>query len=192
MSAAYAKSSITPDLQEENQHAATYLRPAGQPATDGRPFMAPATGSAQDIQERTIRMSTANNKGHPQVIGAEKFAELVAEKSGGKIEVKIFPGGVLGPDLQNFSAMQGGTLEMTVVNASLLAGNVKQFAIFDLPFLFQHPRGSLRGHGRPGRQEAARHAAREGSGGPRLLGAGLPRHQQPSSGRSRRSRTSKA
>ena len=59
----------------------------------------PAVAMAQDIQERTIRMSTANNKGHPQVIGAEKFAELVAAKSGGKIEVKIFPGGVLGPDL---------------------------------------------------------------------------------------------
>jgi TRAP-type transport system periplasmic protein len=97
----------------------------------------PAVLVAQDIQERTIRMSTANNKGHPQVIGAEKFAELVEEKSGGKIEVKIFPGGVLGPDLQNFSAMQGGTLDMNVGNASLLAGNVKQFAIFDLPFLFR-------------------------------------------------------
>jgi TRAP-type transport system periplasmic protein len=59
----------------------------------------PTVSAAQDIQERTIRMSTANNKGHPQVMGAERFAELVAEKSGGKIEVKIFPGGVLGPDL---------------------------------------------------------------------------------------------
>jgi TRAP-type transport system periplasmic protein len=95
-------------------------------------------GQAQDIQERTIRLSCANNKGHPQVIGAEKFAELVEEKSGGKIEVKIFPGGVLGPDLQNFSAMQGGTLDMNVGNASLLAGNVKEFAIFDFPFLFHN------------------------------------------------------
>ncbi|MFO1047325.1 MAG: TRAP transporter substrate-binding protein [Geminicoccaceae bacterium] len=99
-------------------------------------MLAPVAGRAQDIQERTIRMSTANNKGHPQVMGAERFAELVSEKSGGKITVKIFPGGVLGPDLQNFSAMQGGTLDMNVGNASLLAGNVKQFAIFDLPFLF--------------------------------------------------------
>ncbi len=99
-------------------------------------MLAPIAGQAQDIQERTIRMSTANNKGHPQVMGAERFAELVSEKSGGKITVKIFPGGVLGPDLQNFSAMQGGTLDMNVGNASLLAGNVKEFAIFDLPFLF--------------------------------------------------------
>ena len=32
-------------------------------------------------------------------MGVEKFAELVKEKSGGKITVKPFPGGVLGPDL---------------------------------------------------------------------------------------------
>lgn len=101
-------------------------------------ILATGMAHAQDIQERTIRLSCANNKGHPQVIGAERFAELVEEKSGGKIEVKIFPGGVLGPDLQNFSAMQGGTLDMNVGNASLLAGNVKEFAIFDFPFLFRN------------------------------------------------------
>lgn len=94
---------------------------------------------AQDIQERTLRLSTAGNKGSPHVIGAEKFAELVEEKSGGKIEVKIYPGGVLGPDLQNYSAMQGGTLDFNISNASYLAGNVKELAIFDFPFLFNTP-----------------------------------------------------
>jgi tripartite ATP-independent transporter DctP family solute receptor len=34
--------------------------------------------------------------------------------------------------------MQGGTVEMTVMNASLLAGNVKEMAIFDFPFLFSN------------------------------------------------------
>ena len=67
-------------------------------------FMAPATGSAQDIQERTLKFPSASNKGHPQVMGVLKFAELVEEKSGGKITVKAFPGGVLGPDLQTVSA----------------------------------------------------------------------------------------
>ena len=39
-------------------------------------------------------------------------------------------------DAQVVSAMQGGTVEMNVMNASLLAGNVKEMAIFDYPFLF--------------------------------------------------------
>ena len=95
-------------------------------------------GHAADIETRTIKFPSASNKGHPQVMGVEKFAELVAAKTGGKITVKPFPGGTLGPDLQTVSAMQGGTVEMTVMNASLLAGNVKEMAIFDFPFLFSN------------------------------------------------------
>ncbi|WP_169806059.1 TRAP transporter substrate-binding protein DctP, partial [Azohydromonas lata] len=93
---------------------------------------------AADIQARTIKFPAASNKGHPQVMGVEKFAELVAQKSGGKLTVKPFPGGTLGPDAQVVSAMQGGTVEMNVMNASLLAGNVKEMAVFDYPFLFNN------------------------------------------------------
>ncbi len=92
--------------------------------------------AAADVQERTIKFPSASNKGHPQVLGVEKFAELVKQKSGGKITVKPFPGGALGPDLQVVSALQGGTVEMNVMNASLLAGNVKEMTLFDIPYLF--------------------------------------------------------
>ncbi|HEY7382086.1 MAG TPA: TRAP transporter substrate-binding protein [Beijerinckiaceae bacterium] len=88
------------------------------------------------IQTRTLRFPSASNRGHPQVLGVEKFAEIVARKSGGKITVRPFPGGTLGPDLQVVSAMQGGTIDLNVMNASLLAGNVKEMAALDLPFLF--------------------------------------------------------
>ncbi|MEI2297175.1 TRAP transporter substrate-binding protein [Ensifer sp. MJa1] len=89
-----------------------------------------------EIRDQTIKFASANNKGHPQVTGMEKFAELVKDKSGGKIEVKLFPGGTLGGDVQTVSALQGGVIEMTVLNAGILANNVKQFGAVDLPFLF--------------------------------------------------------
>jgi TRAP-type transport system periplasmic protein len=95
-------------------------------------------GRAAEVQKRTLKFPSASNKGHPQVIGVEKFGELVKEKSGGLITVKPFPGGTLGPDLPVVSAMQGGTIEMTVMNASLLAGNVKEMAVLDFPFLFNN------------------------------------------------------
>jgi tripartite ATP-independent transporter DctP family solute receptor len=50
--------------------------------------------------------------------------------------VKLFPGGTLGGDVQTVSALQGGTIEMTVLNAGILSNQVKEFAIFDFPFLF--------------------------------------------------------
>ncbi|WP_018238506.1 TRAP transporter substrate-binding protein [Ensifer sp. BR816] len=89
-----------------------------------------------EIRDQAIKFASANNKGHPQVTGMEKFAELVKEKSGGKIEVKLFPGGTLGGDVQTISALQGGVIEMTVLNAGILSNNVKQFGAVDLPFLF--------------------------------------------------------
>ncbi|MDQ3059936.1 MAG: TRAP transporter substrate-binding protein [Pseudomonadota bacterium] len=91
---------------------------------------------AQDIKERTIKFATQNPKGHPLVMGMEKFAELVKAKSGDKIKVKMFPGGALGGDQANVSALQGGTLEMVSMNSGILASQVKEFAIYDFPFLF--------------------------------------------------------
>ncbi len=93
------------------------------------------TASAE-IGAHTLKFAAANNKGHPQVTGMEKFAEIVKAKSGGKIDVKLFPGGVLGGDVQTVSALQGGVVEMLVLNAGILASNVKAFGAVDLPFLF--------------------------------------------------------
>jgi TRAP-type transport system periplasmic protein len=96
----------------------------------------PLAALSADIKERTIKFAFQNSKGHPQEMGAQKFAELVAQKSNHKITVKTFPGGTLGGDLQTVSALQGGTVEMTVLNAGILAAQAKEFAIFDFPFLF--------------------------------------------------------
>jgi tripartite ATP-independent transporter DctP family solute receptor len=92
--------------------------------------------AAQDIKERSFKLAQQNPKGHPVVMGAEKFAELVAAKSGGKIKVNLFPGGVLGGDAPTVSALQGGTIEMTMLNSGILASQVKDFEVFDFPFMF--------------------------------------------------------
>ncbi len=91
---------------------------------------------AADIKERSLKFATQNPKGHPIVIGMEKFAEVVAAKSGGKIKINLFPGGVLGGDAPTVSAMQGGTIDMASMNSGILASQVKEFAIYDFPFLF--------------------------------------------------------
>jgi len=92
-----------------------------------------------EINSHTLKFAAQNQKGHPQVQGMEKFADLVKEKSGGKITIKLFPGGTLGGDVQTLSALQGGTVEMSVMNAGLMSGVSKDFSLVDLPFLFQTP-----------------------------------------------------
>jgi tripartite ATP-independent transporter DctP family solute receptor len=87
-------------------------------------------------QDRTFKFALQNPKGHPLEIGANKFAELVAAKSGGKLKVNIFPGGTLGGDAANVSALQGGTIEFVMLNSGILASQVKDFEVFDFPFMF--------------------------------------------------------
>ena len=87
-------------------------------------------------QERSFKFALQNPKGHPLEVGAVKFAELVAAKSGGKLKVNVFAGGTLGGDAANVSALQGGTIEFVMLNSGILASQLKDFEIFDFPFMF--------------------------------------------------------
>ncbi len=93
------------------------------------------TAHAQ-VGERAFKLGLQNPKGHPLEIGASKFAEIVAAKSGGKMKVNVFAGGTLGGDAATVSALQGGTVEITVLNSGILASQVKDFEVFDFPFMF--------------------------------------------------------
>jgi tripartite ATP-independent transporter DctP family solute receptor len=97
-----------------------------------------ASSHAAEIRERTLRFAFQNVKEHPQGQGAQKFADLLTESSGGKIKVRLFPGGTLGGDVQTVSALQGGTLDLTVLNSGILAAQAKDFAMLDFPFLFNN------------------------------------------------------
>ncbi len=97
---------------------------------------------AQDIKERTIKFGLNGPEGHPAVAGMKKFADLVAAKSGGKIKVNLFLAGVLGSDQAITSSIQGGIVEMSVMNTGILASVAKELAIFDFPFLFANEKES--------------------------------------------------
>ncbi|MBA1228601.1 TRAP transporter substrate-binding protein [Pseudomonas viridiflava] len=99
-------------------------------------LLASVASQAADIRERTLRFAFQNVKEHPQGQGAQKFADLLSESSGGKIKVRLFPGGTLGGDVQTVSALQGGTLDITVLNSGILAAQAPDFAMLDFPFLF--------------------------------------------------------
>lgn len=97
-----------------------------------------STAQAADIKERTIRFSYVQPKTSHMGWGVEKFAELVAAKSGKKMTVKGFADGALGGDLQALSAVQGGTIEMTTMPIALMVGQVKSLGVFDAHFLFDN------------------------------------------------------
>ena len=100
--------------------------------------LAGVQAQAADIKERTLRFSFVQPKESHMGYGAQKFADLVAQKSGNRIKVRLFPNGTLGGDLQTVSSLQGGTLDITTLPPGLLVGLNKEFGAFDLPFLFDN------------------------------------------------------
>ena len=86
------------------------------------------------MKERVIRFGHLNNPDHPVSIGVKKFAELVAAKSGGKLQIKEFPSNQLGTEQQQTSALQGGVQEMQAPATTSLVGIVKDYGVVDFPF----------------------------------------------------------
>ncbi|MDA7416782.1 TRAP transporter substrate-binding protein [Xenophilus arseniciresistens] len=85
-------------------------------------------------QERTIRFGHLNNPDHPVSFGVKRFAEILSNKSGGKMKVQEFPSNQLGNEQQQQSALQGGVQQMYSPATTSLAGIVKEFGLIDFPF----------------------------------------------------------
>jgi len=95
------------------------------------------TAAWAEVGSHVLRLGTPLPDGHPISQAAVRFADLVAEKSGGQIEVKVYPGSVLGNELQMQSALQGGTQDFAIGTTTTLAGMVPEFSAIDMPYQFR-------------------------------------------------------
>lgn len=68
----------------------------------------------------------------------ERFQALVAQRSGGRIRVAVYPDSQLYGDHDEIEALQLGAVEMLAPSLSKFSAmGVNGFEVFDLPFLFQ-------------------------------------------------------
>lgn len=93
---------------------------------------------AKDIKTRIVRFGYGLAEDSPTGKATRHFADEVKRLSDGKIQVKTYGNGALGSDEQMQNALIGGSQEMTFVSTAPLAGMVKEFGVFDLPFLFDN------------------------------------------------------
>lgn len=100
------------------------------------------TGLAQNIRERSFKFALQPVKETAQSQGAQWFADRVKEKSKGKLNITVYPGSVLGSDVSTLSAMQGGTIDFSLMSTGNLGGHDKALNLFDLPFLFNSEKES--------------------------------------------------
>lgn len=87
--------------------------------------------------KKTLRLGHSLAKGHPVDNSLELFARLVAERSKGEVEIKVFPAGQLGQQRELIEQMQNGALDFAHANASPMAAFHEAYGVFDMPFLFR-------------------------------------------------------
>lgn len=101
-------------------------------------LLSAASQAAEEINRHNFKVAFVMAKDHPHGLGANKFAEILKEKSHGKMKVMVFANGTLGGDAQVIPSVQGGTVDMTMVTPGLLSGIEKSFGLYGMPFLFKN------------------------------------------------------
>ncbi len=95
------------------------------------------TATAAEPYKSEYKLSVVASRPIPIVEGAYRWAELVAEKTGGRINIKVYPGSSLvgGDNTREFTALRQGSVDLLVNSTINLSPTVKEANLFSLPFL---------------------------------------------------------
>ena len=83
-----------------------------------------------------LRLAHASAESDSQHLAALHFAERVKERSGGSLQVQVYPNSVLGNDNTALAGTRGGTIDMVLIGNPYYTGLMPQLNALDLPFLF--------------------------------------------------------
>jgi tripartite ATP-independent transporter DctP family solute receptor len=84
----------------------------------------------------TLTLGHGNAPNNPKSKAAEQFAELVKEKSGGKIAVAIEGGAKLGDDLAMIISVSTGKLDLSINSQGAASSLVPDLSAIGLPYAF--------------------------------------------------------
>lgn len=82
----------------------------------------------------TFKLGHLANEEHVWHQSALHFAELVTQKSDGKITIKVYPNEQLGSETDNLTGIQAGTMDMTITGETL-QNYVKEAALVAVPYM---------------------------------------------------------
>ncbi len=85
-----------------------------------------------------LRLAELNPEQDPVTQAFYEFANIVAEESNGRIDVRVFPSGQLGPQTEVLQALQTGAIDITRANpANLRDLGIQKIGVFSLPYIFE-------------------------------------------------------
>lgn len=85
----------------------------------------------------TLTLGHGAAPGNPRTVAAARFAELVAEKTGGRITINVAGSETLGSDSAMLTSLRTGALDMTANSQGAVSALVPEISALGLPFLFE-------------------------------------------------------
>lgn len=86
----------------------------------------------------TLTLGHGAAPGNPRTIAAAKFAELVAEKTEGRVKINVAGAETLGSDSAMLTSLRTGALDFTANSQGATSALVPELAALGLPFLFEN------------------------------------------------------
>lgn len=93
--------------------------------------------AALPADARSLRFAAEAPATDSQVLAAEQMSELLSERTGGELDLKIFAGSTLGNHQAAITGTRGNTIDMFVTGSGNLGGLVPEMGMVDIPFIFQ-------------------------------------------------------
>lgn len=91
-----------------------------------------------DAAEFTYKYATNLPESHPLVSRTKEVVEKIKEQTGGRLEIRVFPNGQLGSDMDMLSQLRSGALEFFHLSGTLLSGLVPVASINSVGFAFRN------------------------------------------------------
>lgn len=98
-----------------------------------RPRWPPGPAAAKDLKYAHFQSADLSSPKHAAALA---FESCVEGKTGGEIDVQIYPAGQLAGDNEVMEALQLGNVQMAVVHDGPISATYKPFAVLALPYLF--------------------------------------------------------
>lgn len=109
----------------------------------GAVAMSLAGGVAAQNYKPEYKLSTVVGSAFPWGKGGEIWAQLVKERTNGRINIKMYPGAALvnGDQTREFTAIRQGVIDVAIGSTINWSPQVKELNLFSLPFLTQDHAG---------------------------------------------------
>jgi tripartite ATP-independent transporter DctP family solute receptor len=96
-----------------------------------------STPAVLRAQATVIRWGELLAATHPQVQMADRIAKEVKEKTSGRIDIQLFPGGQLGSGKDMIESVSAGALQLTTDGAGALGAFLPQLSLIEAPYLWR-------------------------------------------------------